>query len=170
MKRILVLLIALAFAGVAQAQIKCWTAANGKRACGDTPPPGAKVTTVRTPAAPAAATPGPGAAGPGATGPGATSPASKAASKGPLTPAEREQEYRKRQAEAQKNAEKLEQDRKDADAKRENCERARESLRGLESGQRISRTDAKGERYFLDDAQREQEAARARQLVQQSCT
>ena len=159
MKRILVLLIGLAFAGVAQAQIKCWTAANGKRACGDTPPPGAKVTTVRTPAAPSAPTPGPG----------ATSPASKAASKGPLTPAEREQEYRKRQAEAQKNAEKLAQDRKDADAKRENCERARESLRGLESGQRISRTDAKGERYFLDDAQREQEAARARELVKQSC-
>lgn len=170
MIKTLVLLIALAFAGVAQAQIKCWTAANGKRACGDTPPPGAKVTTIRTPAGPSAPIPGPGATGPGATGPGATAPASKAPSKGPLTPAEREQEYRKRQAEAQKNAEKLAQDRKDADAKRENCARARESLRGLESGQRISRTDAKGERYFLDDAQREQEAARSRELVKQSCS
>jgi hypothetical protein len=169
MIRTLVLLIALAFAGVAQAQIKCWTAANGKHACGDTPPPGAKVTTVRTPAAPSAPTPGPGVAGPGAAGPGAASPASKAASKGPLTPAEREQEFRKRRAEAQKNAEKLAQDRKDAAAERENCERAREALRDLESGQRISRTDAKGERYFLDDAQREQEAARARELVKQSC-
>lgn len=162
MKKTLVLLIGLAFAGVAQAQIKCWTDANGKRACGDAPPPGAKVTTVRTPSAPAVAAPA-------AAGPGAPAPAAKDARKGPLTPAEREQEYRKRQAEAQKNAEKLEQERKDTEAKRENCDRARESLRGLESGQRVMRTDSKGERYFLDDAQREQEAARARQLVQQSC-
>jgi hypothetical protein len=56
-----------------------------------------------------------------------------------------------------------------AQAKRENCERAQESLRTLESGQRISRVDAKGERYFLEDAQIQQEAARARQLVQQNC-
>ncbi|MEK6244286.1 MAG: DUF4124 domain-containing protein, partial [Pseudomonadota bacterium] len=58
---------------------------------------------------------------------------------------------------------------KDKEAKRENCEGARENLRALESGQRIQRTDAKGERSFLDDAQREQEAGKARTLVQQNC-
>ena len=157
MKKTLVLLVGLAFAGVAQAQIKCWTTAEGKRACGDAPPPGAKGTTVKVPAAPPVAAPA------------AKGAAAKDAKKGPLTSAEREQEYRKRQAEAQKTAQKADQEKKDADAKRENCERAREALRSLESGQRIARTDAKGERYFLEDAQRAQETGAARQLVQQNC-
>jgi hypothetical protein len=39
----------------------------------------------------------------------------------------------------------------------------------MESGQRIARTDARGERYFLEDAQVAQEAAKARQAVQQWC-
>ncbi len=160
MIKTLVLLIALAFAGVAQAQIKCWTAANGKRACGDTPPPGAKVTTVRTPAPAAPATAAPDAK---------DAKDAKGAKKGPLTPAERQQEYRKRQADSQKNAEMAEQERKVAQAKRDNCQRARETLRTLESGQRIARTDAKGERYFLEDAQIEQETVKARQEVQKSC-
>ena len=150
MSKILVLLIGLALAGVAQAQIKCWTTAEGKRACGDAPPAGAKVTTVRVSPAPADA-------------------AAKDAKKGPLTPAEREQEYRKRQVEAQKAAAKADQKKQDDDAKRENCERSQEMLRALESGQRIQRTDAKGERYYLEDAQRDQEAAKARAQVQQNC-
>ena len=158
MKKTLVLLAGLAFAGVAQAQIKCWTDTNGKRACGDAPPAGAKVTTVKVPATPAAAAPA-----------AKDAAAAKDAKKGPLTPAQREQESRKRQAEAKKDADKAEQQKKDEEAKRDNCQRAREALAGLESGQRIVRTDAKGERYFLDDAQREQEAAKARQVVQQSC-
>ena len=57
----------------------------------------------------------------------------------------------------------------EAQAKKENCARAQEYVRTIESGQRISRTDAKGERYFLEDAQIAQEAARARQAVQQWC-
>lgn len=40
MTKALVLIIGLAFSSLAQAQIKCWTGANGKRACGDVPPPG----------------------------------------------------------------------------------------------------------------------------------
>jgi hypothetical protein len=158
MSKILVLLIGLALAGVAQAQIKCWTGADGKRACGDAPPAGAKVTTVRgttsTPAsAPAAA----------------ASKDAKGATKGPLTPAEREQESRQRQADAQKAAAKADQEKQERDAKKENCERSQEMLRALEGGQRIQRTDAKGERYYIDDAQREQEADKARAQVKQNC-
>lgn len=148
------LFLALALAaGAAQAQIKCWNDAQGKRVCGDAPPPGARVTTIKSPSGPAPA------------------PASKdaAAKRGPLTPAEQEQAYRKRQAEAQKAAEKAAQEEKDAAAKQENCERSRESLRVLESGQRIARTDARGERYYLDDAQIAQEMAKARDAVKQWC-
>ncbi len=155
------LALALGVAGAAQAQIKCWTGADGRRTCGDTPPPGAKVTTVRTPAAPAApaAPPGPGAKGAGA----------KDAKKGPLTPAEREQEFRKRQQEQQEAAAKAQKEQQDAAVKRDNCARARESLGMLESGQRVARTNAQGERYYIDDAQREQEAASARQAVKEWC-
>ena len=154
MTKILVLLIGLALAGVAQAQIKCWTTADGKRACGDAPPAGVKVTTLKVPSAPASA---------------ATGDAAKDAKKGPLTPADREQDYRKRQAEAQKTAAKADQKKQDEDAKKQNCERSREMLRAVESGQRIQRTDDKGERFYLDDAQREQEAAKAGAQVQQNC-
>lgn len=144
-------------AAAAQAQIKCWTGPDGKRVCGDTPPPGAKVTTIRT--APSPAVPAPA----------SKDAAAKDKKKGPLTPAEQEQEYRKRQAESQKSAAKAEQERQETAAKKENCDRAREMLVTLESGQRIARTDPKGERYYLDDAQIAQETSKARQAVRQWC-
>jgi hypothetical protein len=156
MPRFLYCLAFAAFSVSAQAQIKCWNEA-GKRVCGDAPPAGAIVTTLRAPAAGSA----PAAAA--AKGDG------KAAAKGPLTPAEKEQEYKKRQLTAEKEAEKAEMERKAAEAKRENCARASEALRALESGQRITRVDARGERYFLDDAQIAQEKVQARKAVQDSC-
>ena len=155
MKKTLVLLIGLAFAGVAQAQIKCWTGADGKRACGDNPPPGAKTSIIKTRPAPAQDA-------------DAAKDGAKDAKKGPLSAADREQDYRKRQVDAQKAADKAGEEKKIADAKRENCERANEALRSYESG-RVARTDAKGERYFLDDAQLAQERAKARQIAQDSC-
>jgi hypothetical protein len=155
--RYLFAILAFAFAaGAAQAQIKCWTDASGKRACGDNPPPGAKVTTVRTESAP---TPPPAPA----------AKDTKAAPAGPLTPAQQEQEYRKRQLDAQKAAAKAEQERKDAQTKTDNCNRARNALRTLETGERIVTTDAKGERYYLNDAEIAKQTAIAREQVSQWC-
>jgi Domain of unknown function (DUF4124) len=156
MRKILLLLVftaAAATAGMAQAQIKCWNQ-DGKRVCGDTPPPGAKVTTMR--GAASGADPAP-------------APAAKDAKKGPLTPAEKEQDYRKRQAESQKAAEKQAAEGKAAEAKRYNCAQAREAVTTYESGQRVMRVRPDGERYFLDDAQIAQELAKSRQLVQENC-
>jgi hypothetical protein len=143
---------AAAVTGTVQAQIKCWNE-DGKRVCGDAPPPGAKVTTMRG----------------AASGPAEPAPAAKDAKKGPLTPAEQEQEYRKKQAEAQKAAEKQAAENKNAEAKRYNCAQAREALVTYESGQRIMRVRPDGERYFLDDAQIAQELAKSRQLVRENC-
>ena len=86
-----------------------------------------------------------------------------------MTSAEKEQDYRKRQAEAQKAAEKAVGEQKDIAAKRDNCEQSKASLRTYESGQRVARTDAKGERYYLDEGQMAQEVARARKIMQDSC-
>ena len=157
MRKILLFAVFCVAAGSAQAQIKCWNE-NGKRVCGDAPPAGAKVTTLNAPSGGAA--PAPAAAAKGDA---------KAASKGPLTPAEQEQEYRKRQAEQAKAAEKSAQAQRDAAAKQDNCNRARDALNQLQGGQRIARTDANGERYFLDDNQIAAEAAKARQVAQEAC-
>lgn len=147
-------------AGVSQAQIKCWTE-NGKRVCGDNPPAGAKTTAIRgTSSAPAPVAP---------ADPAAKDAAGKADRKGPLTPAEQEQEYRRRQAEAQKAAEKSAAEQRERAAKHEACEQAKAAMRTYESGQRVARTDDKGERYFLDDAQIAQERNKARQAMQKAC-
>ncbi|MGH8765232.1 MAG: DUF4124 domain-containing protein [Burkholderiales bacterium] len=141
--------------GSAQAQIKCWNDANGKRVCGDVPPVGARPTTIQ---------------GTAPSGSSLPSPAGKSdAKKGPLTPAEQEQEYRKRKIEEAKAAEKSGQEQKEAAAKKANCNGAKEQVRNLESGQRQVRIDDKGERVFLDDAQVAQDLAKARQVQQEWC-
>jgi len=155
----LVLAATAAASGGAHAQIKCWTGADGKRVCGDVPPPGSRTVTIKNP-----------------TGPAAPPPSAKdakdakgAKKSGPMTPAEQEADFRKRQAEAQKAAAKAEQERQDAEAKKENCARAREAAQTYESGQRVARTNAQGERIFLDEAQTQAELVKARQAVQQWC-
>jgi hypothetical protein len=139
------------FAGAAQAQVYCWTTKEGKRACGDTPPPGVKPAAVATPSTPAA-------------------PADSGAKAGKKPPADPEQEFKKRQAEAQKSREKDQQAQEQVQAKQENCERARNALRILESGQRISRVDKEGERYYLDEQETAAESQRARDSVTKNCT
>lgn len=157
MEKLLLFLAALAFTGAAIAQQFKWVDKDGKVRYGDVPPPGVKATPLRGPAtAPAAA------AKP-------ESKDGKGAPKGPLTPAERDAEFRKRQLEAEKSREKEQQATQQAQEKKENCARAREQLVAIESGQRIQRTDAQGERYYLNEAQLTQEAVKARELASQWC-
>jgi hypothetical protein len=162
MRKILLFLVftaAAASASTAQAQIKCWNE-GGKRVCGDTPPPGAKVTTLRGPAS-GQAEPAPAAA---------AKDGAKAAKKGPLTPAEQEQEYRKRQDESAKASAKAAEERRNAEAKKANCAQARQALVELESGLRISRINpATGERYFLEESQIAQEAGKAHEAIRSAC-
>jgi hypothetical protein len=146
--------LALLFAaGTAFAQTYKWVDADGKVRYGDAPPPGAKTSTIKAPP--------PGSAAPAT--------AAKDAKKGPLTAAEQEKDYRKRQEEAGKAADKANADLRAQAERNEVCARQKESLATLESGQRISRTDAKGERYYLDENQVAQEIAKTRQSMQQAC-
>jgi hypothetical protein len=135
-----------------------WVDKDGKVRYTDTPPPGG--VKARTLGAPAAA--------PAAPAP-ADAAAKDAAPKGPLTPAEQEQAFRKRQMDAQKAAEKADLARKENDAKQENCARAREALATYESGQRVARTNAQGERFYLEDDARAAEAEKARAAVRDWC-
>lgn len=84
----------------------------------------------------------------------------------PLTP---EEAFQKRQKEAREAEEKAAKTKADADRKAQACNQNREALRNLESGQRVATTDAKGERVFLDDAQRAARAAQLRDAVAKTC-
>jgi uncharacterized protein DUF4124 len=152
MNRAIIFGLGVLFASAAAAQQYKWVDQNGKTQYGDVPPPGVKAQRLRPPPGPAPA-------------PSAAAKKDEKAAK-PLSP---EAAYRKRQEDAQKENEKAAQAEQEAAAKRENCLRSQEALRTYEAGGRISRTDAKGERYYLEDAQIAQETARARQLVQQNC-
>ena len=156
----LVLAVAMAAAG---AQSYKWVDKDGKVRYSDIPPPGGvKFSAVKPPAS---------------TGTPAASPASdgakdaaKAAPKGPLTPVEQEQAYRKRKLE-EEEARKKQEDALAADqTRKQNCDRAQENVRVLESGQRITRTDAKGERYFVDDDQRAKDIEVARKSAADWCS
>jgi hypothetical protein len=161
MKKPLLFLAALAFAGAAAAQQFKWVDKDGKVRYGDVPPPGVKATPLRAPSGPAA--PAPAAAAKGAA------KDAKAAPSGPLTPAQQEAEFRKRQAEAEKARDKEAKSAEEARGRQENCRTAQANLRQLESGERIARTDAKGERYFVEDDQRAAEVGRARKAVGDWC-
>lgn len=85
------------------------------------------------------------------------------------TLAERDMEFRKRQKESQETAEKAKKEEADSAEKKENCDNARRQLQTLESGERIAKHDDKGERYYLEEGQREQEIAKIRNFMQSSC-
>jgi hypothetical protein len=66
-------------------------------------------------------------------------------------------------------AKQKEEERRLAAQRRENCSRAQAGLRDLQSGTRITRTNEKGERVFMDEAQIAAEVARARDVVSSEC-
>jgi hypothetical protein len=155
MMRLLLLAAAMGLCFTAAAQQYKWVDKDGRVQYGDAPPPGVKATRLSgPPAAPAAP------ASPGASG----KPAAK-----PPSASEQDAAFRQRQQAAEKEAAKAADTQRQAAEKKESCERAQEYVRTLESGIRISRTDASGERAYLDDDQRAAEMAKARTNVQQAC-
>ena len=94
-------------------------------------------------------------------------PASAAAS-GPKTVEPELEAKRRKEAEA-KAAEKKAEEAKVAAAKADNCNRARGQLKALDDGGRIARTNAKGEREFLDDKGRAEEQKRMRDIMSSDC-
>jgi hypothetical protein len=152
--------LALCAAGANAQQYK-WKDSRGRTVYGDVPPAGVNAVPLTPAQAPASAP----------SAPAATEGGAKAAAKPskPLTPAEQEMEFRRRVKEAQEAAAKQAEKSKEARESQENCELAREQERTLASGQRISRVDPRGERYYMDDAQRTEELAQARRSVAEWC-
>jgi len=150
MKRIILFSMAAALATAAAAQQYKWVDKDGRTQYGDVPPAGVTATPLRGSSAPA--------------------PAAGAKGGAPLSPAEQEAAFRKRQQDGQKEAEKSALLEREAAAKKENCARAQAYLRSLESGGRISTTDSQGERVYLEDSQIASETVKARKALQENCS
>ncbi len=95
--------------------------------------------------------------------------ASGSAKAEPLTVTEQEQAFRKRRIEAQEKAQKQAKAEELDKEKRETCQVAERSLAGMESGGRMSRHTAGGEREFMNDTELAAEKDRTRKIVAASC-
>jgi len=140
-----------------------WRDEGGRTVYSDQPPPASvrKDQILRQPAGNVISSP---------TAPGAApSGDAKSAPAAPRTVAEQEKEFRKRQQERADAERKQADEQALAARKRQECERARGYLRQLEDGVRIARTDAQGNREILDDAARNTEMARAREVIAATC-
>jgi hypothetical protein len=154
---------------VAHAQWR-WTDKDGRTVFSDTPPPAdipeksiqqhGRLPPPRQ--APPAATGTPDAAAAPVAGATPPAPAAKPA-------ADKELEEKVRKAEEAEKAQKEAEARKVAQAKAENCSRARQSKATYDSGMRVARVNAQGEREILDDAARAREAQRIQQVIDSDC-
>ena len=135
----------------AHAQSYQWRDSNGRLVISDRPPP-ASVRDAR----PVNAAP-----------PAASSTTESAA---PRTTAEQNMEFRKRQQEARERSDKEAKEAAATAQKRENCERARNQLATLESGNhRLVVPDGKGGEVFVEGDVKEAEMERTRKIIAESC-
>ena len=78
-------------------------------------------------------------------------------------------EERRKQAEAAEAAKKKAEEEKFAALQAENCQRAKQAKATYDSGVRVARVNAKGEREFMDDAERAAETKRIEEVMARDC-
>lgn len=147
---------ALFLSGAASAQY-VWLDAKGSKQFSDMPPPASvpRKNILKEPSPePRAAT---------FDTASATAPASLAAA--PLSTAERNADFQKRRMEQADKDKKAADEKAVAADKLANCGKARSYQRSLEDGMRISSTDKNGERYTMNDEQRDAELRNVRKMV-----
>lgn len=143
----------LAFLSASAAAQYAWIDEHGVRQYSDQPPPASvpKQRILKAPGFPQRAVEdAPAAAG------GEPKEAAKER-QAPMTLAEKNAEYQKRQIERAEKEKKAAQEAKLAADQARNCEQVREYQQSLQSGERIARREKNGERSYLTDEQRAQE-------------
>ncbi len=183
----LLLTIGLLAAGSAQAQW-AWRDANGEMTYSDSPPPAgveqSEITHQPTSSPPSNPSTSPGPTGnsvgsvPTPTGTAArpetpaASPQAPQANRpnaAPKSLAEQDADFRKRLAEKQKTEEKQAEDEAQTTQRTEACNQAKSYLDTLQSGTRLLRPDANGDRNFLDDDQRAAEIQKTQDAIEKNC-
>ncbi|HYL88936.1 MAG TPA: DUF4124 domain-containing protein [Burkholderiales bacterium] len=96
-------------------------------------------------------------------------PGEKAGGKPPAKPLTPEEAFQKRQKEREEAEQKASAKAAEEKRRQDECARAREQVAQYNIGGRITRVDAQGERYYLDEAQIAQERARAEAVAAQMC-
>jgi hypothetical protein len=134
-----------------------WRDASGRVTASDLPPPREvpDKDILQRPSSQARATP--------------AAPAPASAASGAPAAVDKELEARKRAAELQQKTKAKAEEQRLAAVRAENCSRARQHLATLDSGQRMARVNAKGEREIIDDQVRADEARRAREVIASDC-
>jgi len=157
----LLLIAGCGFALAASAQWQ-WTDKDGNKVFSDRAPPSdiPEKNIIKRPGNRAVTAP---AAAPAAVA--ASSPASLPQAKG-VDPALEEKKKLAEEAEAKK---KKDEENKVAAARAENCSRAKQAKASFDSGMRIARTNAQGEREILDDTARATEAKRLQEVITSDC-
>lgn len=87
----------------------------------------------------------------------------------PKTPAEQEQAFRQRRAEAQEKAAKADKLAQESRANAERCDALRRQLAGMQAGGRMVRPNAQGEREYLGDEEIQSQIARTQREIADSC-
>jgi hypothetical protein len=98
----------------------------------------------------------------------ASAPAAPVVASGP-SKAELERQAREKQQEKDVQARQKDADAKLAEQRRDNCVRAKENMKLLQDGARLTRNNEKGEPVFIDERQRAEEIQRTRGLIDSEC-
>lgn len=167
------LLAGCAVAAADAAPLWKWRDANGRIHLSDRPPPNdvPERAILQRPGGTPAISYSPAAVPPGDVAPIGTA-ASAASAPAPAVDAELEKRRQAIQDAALKNPPPKAAPKPDpvaAAQRAENCQRARNQLAALQSGQRMARAGANGEREVLDDKGRAEETQRAQAQIQAAC-
>lgn len=149
----------LSFSASAQWQ---WIDQNGRKVFSDRPPP-VEVPDKNILKQPKSFTRGGDAPTPPAATPSAAPPGK------PNAGEDKDLTERKKQAAEREAAKRKAEEERIARTQAESCARARQAKVGLDAGARISRSNEKGEREFLDDAGRAEEARRIQAVIDADC-
>ena len=165
-------LLALAAAGADAQTLWKWRDASGQMHISDTPPPPGTPARnivsgppIGTPLSPGVSTTSSSSSSSTTT---TTTAAAPAASAGDSALDKKKKAADKEKADKEA-ADRAAVDAKNASIRQENCSRAQAALSGLQSGQRMARTNANGEREVLDDTARAEEIKRTQDVVSNSC-
>lgn len=146
-----------------------WVDNSGKKVFSDQPPP----TDIPEKNILRRAGPSPSARAPAPVTPAPEASSETAAAPKPAPPkptgVDKELEEKTKKAEAEQKAKEAAETAKVAKAKAENCARAREGKATIDSGIRLAKVNAKGEREIMDDAARAAEQKRVQSVIDSDC-
>jgi type IV secretory pathway VirB10-like protein len=169
LRRVLLLGLAICLPAVCSAQWR-WVDKNGRTVFSDQPPPpdipAANVMGQPKGSSPANAVARPALA---ASAAAPVQPPKLPESAGRLAGKDKDLQDKKKQLEAAEEEKRKAQEEEIARLRADNCARAKRAKAGFDSGARIARTNDKGEREYLDDAQRAAEAKRLEGVIAKDC-